>query len=379
MTLELTKSSSPDDLVSENNYFSQFWRNLFSKANELSVSDIHVESLRQGLVIRFRIHGKIFRQETIEDRYDAVAIVDKLKEISKLRLTDKSSLQDSSFRLSHTKSTYRISLSPGYEFGECAVLRIIRDDDIPTLEKLKLAPNVLADLSLALSQKQGLILVTGPTGSGKSTTLQACIGSIDRSSKKVISIEDPPERIIPDAIHEKITHSYNWTSAIKGAMRQDPDVILIGEIRDKESAKLAMEAAQTGHLVLSTLHANDVPSTVNRLMILGVEKYLIADSLLLVSAQRLLQKLCEECKIKDDLGCRKGEKSCFNCHNIGYSGRIPILEYCIKPHSDLIYNFNQIEFTKILRQTLIAETTKLVIEGLVDYRVLNSFKEGDLC
>ncbi len=370
MSLELSYAPSSDEILSEKNFFSTFWRDIFLSADDSSASDIHVESLKSGLQIRFRIHGELLLTEEVLDKHDAHTLVDKLKEIAKLDLTDKSRLQDGSFRISLTKSSYRISFSPGFEFGECAVLRIIRDESLPNLEMMKLSAKAIADLRWAIEQKQGLILVTGPTGSGKSTTLQACIGALDCTRKKVISIEDPPERIISGVIHERITPYFNWTSAIKGAMRQDPDVILIGEIRDKESAKLAMEASQTGHLVLSTLHTNDVPSTVNRLLTLGVERYLIADSLLLVSAQRLLQKLCEDCKIRMDSHFKKGP-GCSRCKGTGYTGRIPIFEYCIQPSPNLIYEFDQGEFSKILRQTLKSETSILIQEGLVDYRILN--------
>ena len=140
-----------------------------------------------------------------------------------------------------------------------------------------------------------------------------------------------------------------------------------------------MEASQTGHLVLSTLHTNDVPSTVNRLLTLGVERYLIADSLLLVSAQRLLQKLCDACKIRCTTGFIKGQTPCSNCNNTGYSGRLPVFEYCIKPSPDLVYNFDAKIFARHLKQTLTQETIKLIEEGLVDSRLIKVDERNALC
>jgi general secretion pathway protein E len=249
------------------------------------------------------------------------------------------------------------------------VCRIINNDEAPNLDAIQLPEHAKADIKTALRQTQGLFLVTGPTGSGKSTTLQACIASIPANSKKIISIENPPERILPGVVHECITPRYGWKDAIKGAMREDPDIILVGEIRDEESAKLAIEAAQTGHLVLSTLHTNNVPATVTRLLTLGVEKHLIADALVFVSAQRLLKVLCPECKLPEAGLWKKNPAGCTAC-GTGYAGRVPILEYCLSPDPDLVFNFDQKVFSRALRQDLASETRRFVALGEVDYRLL---------
>lgn len=367
---QLTRPPSADEILSERGFFSGYWRKIFLYASKSKASDIHIESLKSGLQVRIRVKGTMLSPfDKIIDPSECVQLVDKFKELAGLDTSTKRILQDTSFSLGLTNSTYRVSLSPGFQHGECSVLRIIDNTDLPSLEKLLLPENVKKDILWALDQKQGLFLITGPTGSGKSTTLQACIASINYAEKKIISIENPPERILPGVIHETITSSYSWTDAIKGAMRQDPDVILVGEVRDKESAKLAIEAAQTGHLVLTTLHTNNVPATVTRLITLGIEKHLIADALLFVSAQRLLKCLCS-CKIQVSTAhWKRNQEGCHLCNSTGYSSRIPILEYCLTPDPDLIYGFDQKEFSKILKQDLHSETLRLIENGIVDYRL----------
>lgn len=370
MAFDTTKPPTPDEMLAEKGFLTIFWKRVFLKGQELKASDIHIESLKSGLQVRLRVKGSLVMPfDVIKDRSEMVQLVDKFKEICALDTSNKRILQDSSFSLDLTNSTYRVSLSPGFHYGECAVLRIISNDELPSLEKLILPSSAKEDMKWALRQKQGLFLVTGPTGSGKSTTLQACIGAMNYQEKKIISIENPPERILPGVIHESITNKFGWKEAIKGAMREDPDVIFVGEIRDQESAKLAVEASQTGHLVLSTLHTNNVPATVTRLLTLGVEKHLIADALLFISAQRLLKVLCVSCKQKEGNFSKKG-LGCHNCQGNGYSGRIPILEYCLTPNADLIFNFEHKAFARILKQDLTSETRRLINEGIVDYRLL---------
>ncbi len=378
MAFTLSRAPSADEILSEGGYLTNFWKNVFNEAKKAKASDIHLESLKSGLQIRFRVKGTLSMPlKPIEDPASATQIIDKFKEVANLDTSTKRVLQDTSFSLKLTDSTYRVSLSPGFQHGECAVLRIIDNNDVPNLEKIEFTAKAKEDLKWALRQKQGLFLVTGPTGSGKSTTLQACIAGLNCQEKKIISIENPPERILAGVVHETITKDYSWTDAIKGAMRQDPDVILVGEVRDKESAKLAIEAAQTGHLVLTTLHTNNVPATVNRLLTLGIEKHLIADSLLLISAQRLLKKLCA-CKVPAGKLYQRSLEGCPSCNYSGYAGRIPILEYCLSPDPSLIYDFKQKEFERILRQTLDLESQRLIAAGLVDHRIIDKASERTL-
>ena len=298
---------------------------------------------------------------------EMVQLVDKFKEISGPTPQTKI-LQDSSFSLDLTNSTYRVSLSPGFQFGECAVLRIINNEDVrrSSDSNCLTAPKPISagpwtkSRACSLLRDQRFRQEHNASGMHRSDELQRQEGD---------SIENPPERILLGVVHEAITSKYGWKDAIKGAMREDPDVILVGEIRDHESATLAIEASQTGHLVLSTLHTNNVPATVTRLLTLGIEKHLIADSLLFISAQRLLKALCSGCKERVGMYYRKSGVGCPTCQGTGYSGRVPILEYCLTPDSDLIFNFDQKAFERILKQDLSGETIRLVEQGIVDHRL----------
>lgn len=374
MSFVLSKKSSADEMLQERSFLAGFWREVLLKAKALSASDIHIESLKSGLQIRYRVNGSLIKETEKIVQTASIQLVDKFKEISGLDLSSKSKLQDASFSAELTDSTYRVCLSPGFQYGECLVTRIIDNSKVPQLSKLSLSKKAYGDISWAIKEKQGLILVTGPTGSGKSTTLQACIAALDSGSKKIIAIENPPERLLEGVVHEKITESFDWADSIKAAMRQDPDVILVGEVRDARSAKLAIEASQTGHLVLSTLHANNVSQTVSRLLTLGIEKHLIADNLLLVSAQRLLKTLCR-CKVPYKDMRIKSDTGCSACDFLGYSGRTLILEYCLRPKAELIYEFSEKNFSKHLSQSLELETKKLVELGVIDARIVQPVGE----
>lgn len=252
-------------------------------------------------------------------------------------------------------------------------MRIIRESDLPRISDLDLPLVFKKDLLLALSKPQGLICVTGPTGSGKSTTLQACLMEVDRIKKNVITIEDPIERIIPNVTQQQVTNRFNWTTAIKSAMRQDPDIILIGEIRDRESACLALEASQTGHLVLTTLHSNDVFGIFDRLIGLGVEKTLIRDNLIFASSQRLVQRLCTNCRLPiDSNGIRfyKRGLGCDICNpNEGIIGRKLITEHCNSLGGDSISGeLSRKKFrSSELKTSLYSSFLELAKEGFVDY------------
>lgn len=372
----VSENLRPDEVLSDGSFASLFWKKAFVEAHALKASDIHAESIAEGFRLRFRVDGVMreSRENCSFNGDEGVTLMDRLKEIAGLDTALKSRLQDGSFVLEAMAAAYRISLSPGYLYGECAVIRVIDNAASPNLADLNLPPRVFSDFSWALAQDQGLVLVTGPTGSGKSTTLQACINSLAKSELKIISIEDPPERILSGVIYEKITREYGWADAIKGAMRSDVDVILIGEIRDRESARLAVEAGQTGHLVLSTLHTNGVAETVFRLLTLGVERYLIAESLLLVTAQRLLPGICQYCRTTGEAGFEQNPSGCDRC-NLGIKGRVPVIEYILRPNPDLIYNFDRGRFREALAQTLDGEMNKLAAEGRIDHRLVADHRD----
>lgn len=368
--LETAKGLSPDEYLNKKNFLALFWREVFLLCHKKNASDVIIQQFKEVIRIRARIHGicVVLKEERFEYQIQK-SLIDFFKQMAKLDLSTDQRAQDKSFELKLTESRYRLALSPT-PLGEFIVLRIIRDDFLPMIADCNLDTQTEVDLRWAIKQAKGLICITGPTGSGKSSTLQACLMEIDRIKKNVITIEDPVERQIPDTTQCEISSEFGWTTSIKMAMRQNPDIILIGEVRDSESAKLALEAAQTGHLVLTTLHTNDVPSTVDRLIGLGVERHLIADNLLFVSAQRLPSKICSRCSIAYQDYYMEG-KGCSHCDDKGVIGRIPIVEYALKPQPKNIYQFKKEVFIREeLKTSLLGEAKKLAKKRIIPYREL---------
>lgn len=369
---EIARAHTPDEILAKGDVFSKIWRGAFLKAGELGTSDIHVEPFPGRLCVRVRQNGEL----TVLTEVKEVDLLDqlmvRLKEIAGLDISTRDDIQDGAFELKATGSRYRAALSPG-SYGETIVFRVIRDSALPRLAEVNLTPAAERDLRWALDQEKGFICITGPTGSGKSSTLQACLMELDRASQKVITLEDPIERKIDGVVQQQISGKLTWAKGIKIAMRQDPDIILIGEIRDPESAALAFQAAQTGHLVLSTLHTNDAPGIVDRLIGLGVERHVIADNLLFISAQRLLPKLCTACRSASGDYWTRGP-GCDACRSQGLRGRIPILEYALAPKPESVFQFDKAAFRRSeLRQTLYGETKRLVEDGIVDCRILEQY------
>lgn len=378
--LQTAKARSADELLSKKDFQSRFWIDVFLKANEINASDIHIEQIKDGMLVRFRVQGELLQFIEYKEEFSLVRnLINRLKHICSLDLSVNDEAQDRSVSFEVTNSRYRIALSPSV-FGENFVFRIIRDEFIPKLSDLFLPKETEADLRYAMNQKQGFICITGPTGSGKSTTLQSILMELDREKKKVITIENPVERIIPSTLQKEINHKVSWKTAIKMALREDPDIILIGEIRDRESAELALEAAQTGHLVFSTLHTNDVAGIVDRLLGLGVEKRLIADNLLFVSAQRLIQRLCSNCKVKLADGYYIKGDGCEHCSAKGVKGikgRLPIVEYSFYPTPESIIEFDKKNFESTqVKKTLQAECQRWIEAGEVDERELRFWRKS---
>jgi len=369
--LKIARSSSPDELILKGDLFSSIWREIFVLSEEMRASDIHIIQDSEDIKVKFRILGDLFTIKEIPNENDIRTIlINRLKTICRFDLSVTDEAQDRAFSLKLTNSRYRSVLTPGI-FGENFVFRVIRETDLPRISDCSIPDNISKDLIFAINQRQGFICITGPTGSGKSTTLQAAIMEIDRLRKNVITIEDPVERIIPGVVQQQITSKLTWAKAIKSAMRQDPDVILVGEIRDMESAKLALEASQTGHLVLATLHTNNVAGIVDRLIGLGVEKRIIAENLLFISSQRLIQRLCSECRIKrDGFGFARGNgcTACISSKVPGINGRTSLIEYSLRPCSESVINFDKDRFQKTeLKTTLESEAKRLASIGEISF------------
>jgi len=322
----------------------RFVNYLIYDAAKNGASDIHIEPQEKRLRIRYRIDGILFEAMNPPHGMHA-AIVSRLKIMANLDISERRLPQDGRIRavVHGRKLDLRLSTLPTGQ-GEKAVMRILDGRSIKvTLDQLGMPEDTLTIWQHHISQPHGIILVTGPTGSGKSTTLYASLGQMDRNKLNISTVEDPIEYHL-DAInqvqvHEKI--GMGFSAALRSLLRQDPDVIMLGEIRDGETSKIAVQAALTGHLVLSTLHTNDAPSSITRLLNIGVEPFLIGAAVNAVLAQRLVRKICGECKEQVTPDASLAEhlemqgistdtvwqgKGCSKCHNTGYSGRLGLYE-----------------------------------------------------
>src|SRR5438132_474002 len=272
---------------------------LISRAVEQRASDIHIEPFENELKVRYRIDGVLHDVEAPARRLQA-AIVSRIKIMAKLNIAERRLPQDGriKLRLMGREIDLRVSTLPTL-YGESVVLRILdRSSIVVTLGSLGFPEDTLAQFDRLITKPYGMILVTGPTGSGKTTTLYGALDKINSPDKKLITIEDPVEYQLfgVNQIHVKPQIGLTFANGLRSIVRQDPDVIMVGEIRDAETAEIAIQAALTGHLVFSTLHTNDAAGAVSRLLEMGVEDYLLASSLLGVLAQRLVRQVCKKCR-----------------------------------------------------------------------------------
>lgn len=257
-------------------------------------SDIHIEHTGENVKVRYRVDGTLHTTLTLPiNTFDG--IIARIKILSKLRLDEKRRPQDGSFAtiIEGRKIEFRVSTFPAY-YGEKVVMRILDSEKgVKSMEDLDLSPEHLAMVKTALERPYGLILISGPTGSGKSTTLYSMLGAMDREGSNVVSLEDPVEYQIPGVSQSQVMPEigYTFASGLRSILRQDPNIIMVGEIRDKETAALAIQAALTGHLVFSTIHTNNSIGIIPRLIDMGIDPYLIAPTLILAMAQRLVRRV----------------------------------------------------------------------------------------
>jgi len=316
------------------------------QAIEEGASDIHIEPREKGLAVRLRVDG-VLREILPPPKRMQWAITSRIKIMSGLNIAERRLPQDGScrVRVMHRVVDIRVSTVPTI-YGEKVVMRLLDKSNLKTdLEDLGFDPASLTMINEAIHQPHGMILLTGPTGSGKTTTLYSALTRINSPEKNIMTVEDPVEYELAGVNQVKARSEIGLTfaAALRSFLRQDPDVILVGEIRDLETASIAIKAAQTGHLVFSTLHTNDATSSIDRLLNMGVEPYLICSSLNLVIAQRLVRKICEHCKepyepdpaaaarfheILPDAGDVTFYRGagCRNCSQTGYKGRMAIYE-----------------------------------------------------
>jgi len=361
---------------------------IFEDAVQVRASDIHIEPQENKLHIRFRIDGVMHLQTKAELKI-ASALVLRLKLMSGLDISEKRLPQDGRFAVKVKQQTVdvRISTMPT-QYGESVVMRLlIQNTSGFSLEKLGMPSEMLERFRKLIHRPSGMVLVTGPTGSGKTTTLYAALNELNSTSNKIITVEDPVEYRLPGInqvqVNEKI--DLDFSRVLRSTLRQDPDIVLVGEMRDQETAQIGLRAAMTGHLVLSTLHTNDAISTPIRMIDMGAPRFMVAMSIVAVVAQRLVRLVCEGCSephtpepiqhawLQHELGKEVGQhhyvrgKGCSLCNGTGYLGRVGVYEL-LEMDNDLIDAANHHDlnhFIKLGRQRMAGNTLRKSAVDLV--------------
>ena len=324
----------------------RYVNSLISSAVAEEASDIHIEPRENELRVRFRIDGRLFDQPAPPIRMHP-PIISRLKIMANLDIAERRLPQDGRIRMNVNGGPIdlRVSTLP-INHGEKCVIRILNERAISVgLESLGMAPAILEAFRRQIFQPHGIVLVTGPTGSGKSTTLYSALQVMDAERLNISTVEDPVEYEL-DSVNQVHVHDnigMTFAAALRSLLRQDPDIIMVGEIRDEETARVAVQASLTGHLVLSTLHTNDAPSSITRLINIGIEPYLISAAMNAVIAQRLVRRICGDCKrpmeqpppreaafLEKYCTGRKGRLfhgiGCESCRQTGYKGRVGLYE-----------------------------------------------------
>ena len=324
----------------------RFANAILGDAIKMNASDVHVEPQKDKVIVRYRIDG-VMREILTTDKHVHASLISRIKIISNMDITIRRMPQDGRSQIRWNGKSYdlRVSTIPT-SYGEKVTIRILNPASPgQQIEDLGLSARAYEDFIEAIRQPQGIILVTGPTGSGKSSTLYACLNRLNSPEVNIITVEDPVEFDINGINQVQIDPKagISFAAGLRSILRQDPDIVMVGEIRDRETAVTAFQAAQTGHLVLSTLHTNDAAAAVARLLDLGIEDFMISASLVVVVAQRLVRKICPHCKAPHPLGpqlakqvkaCQAGEQDgdfwkgagCEACQYTGYAGRLGIFE-----------------------------------------------------
>ncbi len=339
--------ANPEESIDMEGPIIKIVNGILIKAIKLGASDIHFEPYERMFRVRYRIDGVLRRDMSLPIQIKN-AMTSRLKIMARLDIAEKRLPQDGRIKLRLGKGRemdFRVSTIPTL-FGEKVVLRLLDKSALQLdMTKLGFEESSLADLKAAIHKPVGMILVTGPTGSGKTTTLYSALSELNKESENIMTAEDPIEYnfmgINQVQMHEEI--GLTFASSLRSFLRQDPDIIMVGEIRDFETAQIAVQAALTGHLVLSTVHTNDAPGTITRLVDMGIEPFLISSAVILILAQRLIRKICMDCRepikvhpqLLIDLGIPPDEvksftvykgKGCPICNNTGYKGRLGLYE-----------------------------------------------------
>ncbi|MFW5926714.1 MAG: GspE/PulE family protein [Wenzhouxiangella sp.] len=348
-------------------------QSMFEDAVQIGASDIHIEPDENLLRIRQRVDGEL-QEQVIEGRRVASALVTRLKLMASLNISEKRLPQDGRFsvRVKDRNIDVRLSTMP-IQYGESMVMRLLdQSAGLLEMEKLGIPERMAGRVKRLVNRPSGMVLVTGPTGSGKTTTLYAALNRINEASRKIITVEDPVEYRLPRINQVQINTriGLDFARVLRTALRQDPDIIMVGEMRDRETAEIGLRAAMTGHLVLSTLHTNSAPATVMRLLDMGAQGFMVAAALDGVIAQRLVRRVCDSCgedatPDPDQLAWVRGQvgdeavegirfrrgRGCAYCSNTGYRGRIGVYELLEMDEelTDALRHMDTRSFTELAR------------------------------
>lgn len=365
-------------------------RTLFEDAAQVGASDIHIEPDETVLRLRQRVDGML-QEQILEGKRIASALVTRLKLMSGLDISEKRLPQDGRFsiRIKNRMFDVRVSTMP-VQFGESVVMRLLdQSASMMELADLGMPAEMLPRFAHHIQRPSGMVLVTGPTGSGKTTTLYSALNQINREEQKIITVEDPVEYRLPRInqvqVHPRI--GLDFARVLRTALRQDPDIIMVGEMRDPETVEIGLRAAMTGHLVFSTLHTNDAVSTVIRLMDMGARGYLVATALNAVIAQRLVRRVCDSCGrehepdarqrawLAGQLGAERADSlrfqrgaGCTYCNNTGYRGRIGVYEF-LEMDSQLIDALRRDDAQKFAQNVREREGHRTLLQCALEYAI----------
>ena len=385
----VTDVSEADEVEDEDAAVIRFVNEVVQKAVSDRATDIHFEPHRDELQIRYRIDGELVSVRVPDNliRFQG-AIISRLKIMAKLNISEKRRPQDGriSFGAGDSELDIRISTFPTM-YGESVSLRLLNQKSKPlSMRELGLANDEEKKLTHALSTPHGIILVTGPTGSGKSTSLTAFIRLINKPERRIITVEDPVEYEVPGVnqtqVHPEI--GLTFAQSLRAVLRQDPDVIMVGEIRDRETADIAIRASLTGHLVMSTLHTNDAPGALTRLVDMDIEPFLIASSVEMIIAQRLVRRLCPNCALPATYDERqitgflntmridpseaqhghlaKSAVGCERCRNLGFRGRIGVFEI-LRVTEEIHEHIVKRDSARMIRQTAVSQDMRTLMQS----------------
>jgi type IV pilus assembly protein PilB len=364
---------------------------MIKEAVQLRASDIHIEPFEHRVRIRYRIDGVLHQRDKVDRRFLG-AIVSRIKVLSKIDIAERRRPQDGRIKITagEKELDLRVSIIPT-NHGQSVVMRLLDKDNIKVgIRQLGFGEETFKTFQGLIKRPNGIILVTGPTGSGKTTTLYAAMNSMNRPDKKIITAEDPVEYYLPGINQVEVKHDIglDFARIIRSMLRQAPNIILVGEMRDTETAQMGIQASLTGHLVFSTLHTNDAPSAVTRMVDMGVPGYLVASSVIAIVAQRLVRTICSKCKVKDvpsaqvlaDAGITpemaanasfSRGKGCNHCQQAGYRGRLGVYELLLINSKIREMIFRNASTTEIRRvaisqgmDTLYGDGIKKVLKGI---------------